>query len=276
MHLKLGLSGVLALVLACTSLSQRHAAADTLPPAPGWIDYTGAAYITPTGTDRWHVPIGFDFAFYGASNLVTSDAYAQSHGYLGLGPEPVNNVDLRQPENWPYSSWQELRSRIVSPLGSFYNYNWPFEGRIYYETVGEEGQRIFAVTWDTYLDAGKTQQVVFQSQLHEASGRIQFSYAQIPDELIGARVGINYGDGVEYTGFWYEGWSNYDGGGTQNANQYGPQGNLAGWSIYYDWNPDSGTYDVSQQNIPEPSTMAMLLTGLGVSWLARRRQKQAG
>ena len=265
--------GMLFVLANCLSMGQHHASADLVLP-PGWIDYTGASSIAPTGTDRWHVPIGFDFSFYGPGNLVTSDAYVQSNGYLGVGPEMVNNIPIWEAGNWPYGSYEQNFSRMISPLGAPYNYLWPREGEIYYQTVGTLGQQVFAATWDVYLDQPKTQHAIFQAQLHEATGRIQFSYAQIPDELTGACVGLNYGAALEHTSFYYDGEANFDGGGTQPANQYGPPGNLTGWSIYYDCDEDACQFEVSQAQTPEPSTIVQLLTGLGGGWIARRRQKR--
>jgi hypothetical protein len=243
------------------------AIAETVP--PGWYaDYLNGNVIAPsTNLDRIGVAIGFAFPFYGNDY---TNASVQYSGYVGLGDSLVNNVNFTAtPDNWPYYTWAEQSSRIAAALAYPYNYNWPRDkARIYYETVGEEGQHRFVVTYDVYLDADETKNVLFQVQLHEETGRIQFSYYRIHEELTGARIGINYGNGVEHTGFWYDGDENYDGDGAYNANMQGPQGSLDGLTLYFDYDPSIGSYVAT----PEPATLSLLAFG-GLALLPRRNFK---
>jgi hypothetical protein len=144
-------------------------------------------------------------------------------------------------------------------------------GQLYYQTVGSTGNRLFVVTWDTWADSAHTQENIFQIQLHEQTGDISYHYYAL-DSVEGSRVGVNHGDGVEYTGFWYDGSANTDGSGTYNANQDGPDGSLEGWRIAYSYDPQSGSYSGDATYAPEPGTMALMLVGIGGVLAARRRR----
>ena len=259
---------LLVVLLVGVLLTNSPAGADIV--APGWVDYTGAEYANTWSNSQVTRSLPFDFSFYGGA-WVTNEVILQSNGYLGFGPY-LNNLD--DPPAWPYATWQEQRSRIAAPLWHDFNPSASSNSRIYYQTVGSGNERRFVVTWDAYADAAETERNIFQAQLHEATGQIQYSYHTISG-VDGARVGVNYGDGVEYTGFWYDGAQNYDGGGLHNANQQGPTGSLEGWSIYYDFNPATGSYEATSQYIPEPGTMALLLVGIGAGAALKRRRTAA-
>lgn len=238
--------------------------------APGWVDYTDGSWSTWTSSTNNQpadpIQLGFTFDFYGGA-YSTTEVRIQSNGYLGFGPNLLNAND---PGAWPRSSgFWEGSARIAAPMWYDFQPNWSNPGTLYYGTIGSGNDQRFVVTWDTHTALAERN--IFQLQLHEATGRIQYSYHTL-EGVEGARVGVNLGDGVEYTGFIYDGGQNYDGGGVGNANQYGPTGSLEGWSIYYDFDSETGSYEATSQYIPEPGTMALLLVGLGAGAALKRRR----
>jgi hypothetical protein len=256
------MSFLLILVVATTS----PALADIQP--PGWVDYTGAGYVTPWENSQQTLSMPFSFDFYGGDRT-TSSVIVQANGYLGFGPFLSND---NNPPAWPYYTWDERYSRIAAPMWHDLNPAGGSNGRVYYQTVGGGANRRFVVTWDTYADPAETQHNVFQIQLHEATGDISYHYHSLDGVEDGSRVGINYGDGAEYTGFWYDGDQNYDGGGGHTANQDGPNGSLEGWTINYTFNEETGSYDATNNYVPEPGTLALLLIGIAGGIAARRRR----
>lgn len=230
----------------------------------GWVDYSGSEYVTPWGNNQAAVALPFTFDFYGGARS-TEQVILQANGYLGFGPFLINSETAPA---WPYYTYQENYSRVASALW----HDFHFTGRVYHQTVGSGTDRRFVVTWDTFADAAETESNIFQIQLHEATGTISYHYHTVTG-VDGARVGVNYGDGVEYTGFWYDGGSNFDGGGLYNANQQGPTGNLEGWTISYDFNPETGSYDAQAQYVPEPGTLALLLIGIAGGAVRLRRHR---
>ncbi len=255
MHLRRFLHAIIVGLLVCSI-----AHADIHP--PGWVDYTGASSVSVWGNSQQAVTLPFNFDFYGSS---TSQATLQSNGYLGL-TSSLQNYDSAP--SWPDDSWG---SEVVAAMWHDFN---PASSSnlIYHQTVGSTGNRRFAATWDTWADSEGTQRNIFQIQLHEADGDISYHYYALDGPEDGSRVGINRGDGSDYTGFWYDGGANYDGSGIHNANQDGPDGSLEGWRITYTYDADSESYHADAEHVPEPGTMALMLVGIAGVITARRQR----
>lgn len=254
----------LAIVASTTPL-----VAQTIP--PGWVDYTGGvwSYWESSLNNGTSAQIPFTFDFYGEEHTTTR-IFFQSNGYLGPGPNLFNSDDPT--EDWPFSSggWEGSR-RMIAPLWHDFQPSWFYPGYVYYGTVGEGSQRRFVATWDTHTAIN--QRNIFQAQLHEGTNNISFHYYLLTGPEAGSRVGINMGDGVEYTGFWYDGAENFDGDGTQNANQRGPAGSLEGTTITYSFDADTGSYVATHTAVPAPGALIMTLIGLGGGVAAIRRRR---
>jgi hypothetical protein len=258
---------IIVVFMALASFIAMPVVADIIPPdwEAGYGDNSQELYDTKISST---INIGFNFEFYG-------DTYTQvaitPNGYIGfVGPDGgVTNADYAdEAGGWPTYSWNERYTRLVAPIWSDFNpsgsyYVWDLE--TYYDFRGTAGSRRFIVTWEDTPDAnGDTN--TFQLQLHEDGDMIQMSYLSFPFEPSDTYqnpIGVNYGDGVEYTSFEYDGVDN----------GIGPTGSLEGHSLYFTYNAGSGKYDMESQYAPEPGTAMLMLAGLAAGWLVRRRQK---
>lgn len=161
-----------------------------------WIDVAESAteIVLEDDDESESIPLGFSFTFYGSTYtevIVGSNGYLsfQHNSYSGVpGQCPLPEPDL--PNNAIYAFYQDL------------NPEEPSSGTITYQTTGEEGARLFVVTYDEIdLYQGSppfgTDPVTFQVVLYEGTNEIRVNVKHSGDLAGGPRWSDNTTIGVE-------------------------------------------------------------------------------
>lgn len=227
---------------------------------PDWeSDYRGTTFQLWDMGGPERANIGFDFDFYGQS---FSQVGITANGYLGFGSTGPTNSDYT-PEDWPSDNWG---TEIASAMWTDFNPDGLTSVNTYYRTLGSAGNRRFIVTWEDTPDPDGGENT-FQLQLHESGNRIQMSYLSLPvnppdPAAHTTPVGVNYGDGVQHTSFNYNTAGNGD----------GPDGSLEGTTLWFDYNSETESYEYTSEQVPDPATLVLFLSGLGIGEAIRRRK----
>jgi hypothetical protein len=135
------------------------------------------------------VEVGFSFSMYGSSH---DQANIQSNGALGLGNAGYMSfsnsclpTETSPNTNNVYVYWDDLNPAAGA-------------GEVYYQTLGDPGQRRFVVQWDTAHFGGDTADLMrIQAVLHEATGRIDVCYPDTVNGSNAANAGASATTGIQ-------------------------------------------------------------------------------
>ena len=146
------------------------------------ISSTGVAVLAGADDDTALVNVGFPFSFYGQSY---ENVCIGSNGLLTFSGCNIAfaNQDLtatRTPGDYP----------TIAPLWFDLTFAARGAGAVYYQTLGEPGDRQFVVQWQNGYPLNGSKGITFQAILHEAGGRIRFQYQDID---AGAGVPASFG-----------------------------------------------------------------------------------
>jgi len=146
------------------------------------ISSTGVAVLAGADDDTALVNIGFPFFFYGQryENLCIG-----SNGLLTFSGCNIAfaNQDLtatRTPGDFP----------TIAPLWFDLTFAARGAGAVYYQALGEPGDRQFVVQWQNGYPLNGARGITFQAILYEAAGKIRFQYLDID---AGAGIPASFG-----------------------------------------------------------------------------------
>ena len=135
------------------------------------ISSTGVAVLAGADDDTALVNIGFPFFFYGQRH---ENVCIGSNGLLTFGGCNIAfaNQDLtatRTPGDYP----------TIAPLWFDLTFAARGAGAVYYQTLGEQGDRQFVVQWQNGYPLNGAKGITFQAILYETGGRIRLQYLDI-------------------------------------------------------------------------------------------------
>ncbi|MEX1025571.1 MAG: hypothetical protein WD226_10905 [Planctomycetota bacterium] len=167
----LGALGAAALLASATSAQYTAS-----PITHNFIDIAGSGTATGlSGSDDAGVtiPLGFDFAFYGAtisSIGVSTNGYMTTSGTLGDFTPDCPSLGSIAP-NGTIAPFHDDMTLVN-------------QGEVFYQTLGVAPNRLTVVQWDNVAGFGSlatASSLTYQVHLFEGSGNIQFHYAGLSD-----------------------------------------------------------------------------------------------
>jgi hypothetical protein len=140
----------------------------------GFVDVsgTGAAVLGGADDDRMLLNVGFPFSFYG--NSYTS-VCVSSNGLVSLGS--CNTLDFANQDMSATAPSGDYPT--IAPLWFDLTFAVEGAGAVYYQTLGEPGDRRFVVQWQNAYVLNGTKGITFQVVLSEGSGEVLFQYLDI-------------------------------------------------------------------------------------------------
>lgn len=148
-----------------------YVATDNTPYSFVNISSTGVAVLAGADDDKAVLNIGFPFSFYGTQYSIVC---ASTNGLLALGGciADFANQDFtasKPPGDLP----------VIAPLWFDLTFSANGAGAIYYQTLGQPGDRRFVIQWQNAYPLNGTEGITFQTILYETSGKILFQYLDI-------------------------------------------------------------------------------------------------
>jgi len=148
-----------------------YVATDVTPYSFVDISSTGVSVLAGADDDKALVNLGFPFAFYG---LDYTGVCVSSNGLLTFGGcnSDFANQDLTG--TTPTGDYP-----TIAPFWSDLSFAVSGAGAVYYQALGQPGDRQFVVQWQNAYPLNGSKGVTFQAILYEAGGRIVFQYLDV-------------------------------------------------------------------------------------------------
>lgn len=166
------LAGVIAWSLDIGPDSFGYIATDNTPYSFVDVSSTGAAVLAGTDDGTAVVNVGFPFTFYGKSY---SSACVSSNGLLSLGG--CNPLDFANQDFTASSPAGDYPT--IAPLWNDLTFNAQGAGAVYYQTIGQTGNRRFVVQWQNAYLLNGSKGITFQAILQEGDAKIIFQYLDV-------------------------------------------------------------------------------------------------
>jgi len=219
-------------------------------------DITSTGTKVLTGADDATVSANIGFSFDGLGSAV----WISSNGLLGFGA--ANN----SPANTDFDS--ASIGSVIAPLWDDWQFFVPGTEGVYYETFGQAASQEFVVEWSNAGDQNFISRglVTFEAVLQEGTGAIRFSYGDV-------NTGDSNANGASAT----VGFTGIDGA----TLLYSFDDSVIESNTSLLMQPDSTEVAIPQvpfvevsdlQATPEPSSLILLISGIGMCGAIRRRK----